>query len=40
LVIRLQTFTDRVLRPYLKFTDYWQRLEWQARGTGHCHALF
>jgi hypothetical protein len=40
LVIRLRTFTDRVLRPYLKFTDYWQRLEWQARGTGHCHALF
>jgi hypothetical protein len=40
LVIRLRTFTDHVLRPYLKFTDYWERLEWQARGTGHCHALF
>ena len=40
LVIRLQTFIKNVLRPYLKFTDYWERLEWQARGTGHCHALF
>lgn len=40
LVIRLRTFTEHVLRPYLKFADYWERLEWQARGTGHCHALF
>lgn len=40
LVIRLRMFTEHVLRPCLKFTDYWERLEWQARGTGHCHALF
>ena len=33
-------FTEHVLRPYLKFADYWEPLEWQARGTGHCHALF
>jgi ATP-dependent DNA helicase PIF1 len=39
-VIRLRAFTEHVLRLYLKFTDYWERLEWQARGTGHCHALF
>ena len=40
LVIRLRIFREHVLRPYLHFTDYWERLEWQARGTGHCHALF
>jgi hypothetical protein len=40
LVIRLRMFTEHVIRPYLKFADYWERLEWQARGTGHCHALF
>ena len=40
LVIRLRIFTEHVLRPYLKFTDYWERLKWQARGTGHIHALF
>ena len=40
LVIRLRIFREHVLRPYLHFTDYWECLEWQARGTGHFHALF
>jgi hypothetical protein len=33
-------FTDHVLRPFLGFTDYWHRFEWQARGSGHLHCLF
>ena len=40
LVIRFQAFTDHVLRPFLGFTDYWYRFEWQARGSGHLHCLF
>jgi hypothetical protein len=40
LMIRLCTFAEHVLRPFLNFTDYWERIEWQARGSGHCHALF
>src|SRR5271168_3662376 len=40
LVIRLQAFTEHVLRPSLGFTDSWDRFEWQARGSGHSHGLF
>src|SRR6195952_3364640 len=40
LVLRLQAFTKHVLRPLLGFTDSWDRFEWQARGSGHSHALF
>ena len=40
LVLRLRAFTEHVLRPLLGFTDSWDRLEWQARGSGHSHALF
>ena len=40
LVIRLQAFTDHVLRPFLGFADSWDRFEWQARGSGHSHGLF
>jgi hypothetical protein len=40
LVIRLQIFTEHVLCLYLKFTDYWEQLKWQACGTGYCHTLF
>jgi ATP-dependent DNA helicase PIF1 len=40
LLIRLQAFTDHVLRPLLKFSDSWDRFEWQARGSGHLHALY
>ena len=40
LVIRLRAFTEHVLRPLLGFTDSWDRFEWQARGSGHSHALF
>ena len=40
LVIRLQAFTEHVLRPFLGFTDSWDRFEWQARGSGHSHGLF
>jgi hypothetical protein len=39
LVIRFQVFIERVLRPFLRFTDYWYRFEWQARGSGHLHCL-
>ena len=40
LVLRLRAFTEHVLRPLLGFTDSWDRFEWQARGSGHSHALF
>jgi hypothetical protein len=40
LVIRLQAFTVHVLRLLLGFTDSWDRFKWQARGSGHSHALF
>jgi hypothetical protein len=40
LVIRLRAFKKHVLQPYLGFSDYWNRLEWQARGTGHEHGLY
>ena len=40
LVIRLQAFTEHVLRPFLGFMDSWDRFEWQARGSGHSHCLF
>lgn len=40
LQIRLRAFLDKVLQPHLGFTDYWDRFEWQARGSGHLHCLF
>jgi hypothetical protein len=40
LVLRLQAFTRHVLCPFLRFTDSWDRFEWQARGSGHSHCLF
>jgi hypothetical protein len=40
LQIRFRTFISQVLQPLLKFTDYWDRFEWQARGSGHLHCLF
>ena len=40
LLIRLRAFVEQVLRPLLGFTDSWDRFEWQARGSGHLHALF
>jgi ATP-dependent DNA helicase PIF1 len=40
LTIRFQAFMDHVLLPFLGFTDYWYRFEWQARGSGHLHCLF
>jgi ATP-dependent DNA helicase PIF1 len=40
LVLRLRAFTEHVLRPLLSFADSWDRFEWQARGSGHSHALF
>ena len=39
-MIRLRAFKKHVLRPFLQYDDYWDRLEWQARGTGHNHCLF
>lgn len=38
--IRLAAFKKHVLRPFLGFTDSWDRVEWQARGTGHSHGLY
>jgi len=40
LSIRLKAFTEHVLRPHFGFADSWARFEWQARGSGHLHALF
>ena len=40
LLILLRTFIEHVLRPLLGFADWWDRFEWQARGSGHLHALF
>ena len=40
LQIRFRTFVQTVLRPLLRFTDHWDRFEWQARGSGHLHCLF
>jgi ATP-dependent DNA helicase PIF1 len=38
--IRFRAFLKYVVRPYLKYIDYWFRYEWQARGSGHLHCLF
>lgn len=40
LQIRFRMFVRTVLRPLLRFTDHWDRFEWQARGSGHLHCLF
>ena len=40
LELRLRAFLRLVLRPWLGYSDYWMRFEWQARGSGHIHALF
>jgi hypothetical protein len=40
LVLRLRAFKKHVLRPFLGYSDSWERLEWQARGTGHDHGLY
>jgi hypothetical protein len=39
-MIRLWAFKKHVLQPFLGYSDYWARLEWQARGTGHEHGLY
>jgi ATP-dependent DNA helicase PIF1 len=40
LTLRLQAFLKFVLKPYLGYTDHWNRYEWQARGSGHSHGLY
>ena len=38
--LRFRTYLRTVLCPYLQYDDFWWRYEWQARGSGHIHALF
>lgn len=37
---RFAAFRKHVLQPYFQFTNYWYRVEWQSRGSGHFHCLF
>jgi hypothetical protein len=37
--LRFDAFYKHVLLPYLKVHDYWYQYEWQARSTGHIHAI-
>ena len=38
--LRFRAFLRLVLKPYLGYSDYWWRFEWQVRGSGHVHCLF
>ncbi len=40
LYLRFRAFLRLVVKPYFGYTDHWLRYEWQARGSGHVHALF
>jgi hypothetical protein len=35
-----RAFLWLVLKPYLGYSDYWWRYEWQVCGSGHVHCLF
>ncbi|KAN0086490.1 hypothetical protein V8E54_000178 [Elaphomyces granulatus] len=35
--MRFNPFCEHVLRPFLKYDDFW--FEWQDRGSGHIHAI-
>jgi ATP-dependent DNA helicase PIF1 len=37
---RLQVFTTQVLSEKFNVRDYWNRFEWQARGSSHNHGLY
>ncbi|KAJ3535345.1 hypothetical protein NM208_g7167 [Fusarium decemcellulare] len=37
---RFGLFRDIVLKRKFNVTDYWNRYEWQGRGSSHCHGLF
>ena len=37
--IRFCHFLKIVLKPHLRYDDYWYRFEWQHRGSGHIHGL-
>ncbi|KAF6517461.1 hypothetical protein HZS61_003022 [Fusarium oxysporum f. sp. conglutinans] len=37
---RFGLFRDIVLKQKFNVTDYWNRYEWQGRGSSHCHGLF
>ncbi|KAG7413317.1 hypothetical protein Forpi1262_v017045 [Fusarium oxysporum f. sp. raphani] len=37
---RFGLFRDIVLKQKFNMTDYWNRYEWQGRGSSHCHGLF
>ena len=39
LTIRLKLFCKWVVKKHLKYSDYWLRYEWQARGSGHLFGL-
>ena len=38
--IRFDVFRDMVLRPRFAIVNYWDRFEWQGRGSSHNHALY
>ncbi|CAE6994928.1 ATP-dependent DNA helicase PIF1 [Pyrenophora teres f. teres] len=37
---RLQVFSEEVLRDKFNMVDFWNRFEWQARGSTHNHGLW
>ncbi|KAH7465030.1 hypothetical protein FOMA001_g17026 [Fusarium oxysporum f. sp. matthiolae] len=37
---RFGLFRDIVLKQKFNVTDFWNRYEWQGRGSSHCHGLF
>ncbi|KJZ70268.1 hypothetical protein HIM_10349 [Hirsutella minnesotensis 3608] len=37
---RFGLFRDTVLKQKFNVTDFWNRYEWQGRGSSHCHGLF
>jgi ATP-dependent DNA helicase PIF1 len=37
--LRFSLFCEHVLRPFLRYDDFWYRFEWQDRGSGHIHAI-
>lgn len=40
LKIRFDAFFEEVLKPAFKIVDWWNRWEWQARGSGHNHGSY
>ena len=38
--LRTTLFQNVVLKPFLGYEDFWYRIEFQMRGTGHCHGVY